>query len=151
MASSFAAKGPRRPRSSFATRRLKAASVSSRPPIKIAWVRARCWRFTLPPEGLEYLAIRVDGKLLSERSRNEHWGGTFSLRTGVGTSLGAAGRHRLTAEARWTGGRSGQSSIEVVYDPELRAARRGIGVVCGGAALLWPRAGRAALELGARR
>ena len=74
------------------------------------------------PEGLKRIAVEADGKVLSQKSRGAHWGGTYSLGLAgdrVVRNLGA-GPCKLTAVAEWDGGRRGEAVIEVRVDPQHR-------------------------------
>lgn len=70
------------------------------------------------PDGLNRIALLLDGRVISERSRTLHWGGTFSLRT-FGSSLfgrAEAGEKRLTAVAEYDDGRTVESTVRVKFD-----------------------------------
>lgn len=76
------------------------------------------------PENLQRIAVLSNGRTLAERSRTQHWGGTFMLRT-FGSSLGAAGEKELVAVAEWSDGRRAEKKITVSYEPDgQRAGRR---------------------------
>jgi hypothetical protein len=70
------------------------------------------------PDGLRRIAIFADGRVLAERARHKHWGGTFLLRT-FGSALRRLppGKQALTALAEWEGGRRAESKITVQWDP----------------------------------
>jgi len=74
------------------------------------------------PDGLERIAIETDGKVVAERKRHAHWGGTFSLRcTGDGVvRQTGAGEHTLKAVAEWGGGKRAEATLAVKVDPEGR-------------------------------
>lgn len=76
------------------------------------------------PDGLQRIALEVDGKLVSERKRSAHWGGTYLLRATGSTVLRAArsGRHKLTGIAEWQDGRRREMTINVNVDPKHRLA-----------------------------
>ncbi len=71
------------------------------------------------PDGLQRIALVAGDRVVSERIRHKHWGGTFMLRTfgGVLRKL-APGRQQLTAVAEWQDGRRAESRIVVEWDPK---------------------------------
>ena len=74
------------------------------------------------PEGLQRIAISVADRVVVERARHKHWGGTFMQRT-FGSNLGNSnvGPRQLKAIAEWSGGRRAEARITVQYDPEHEA------------------------------
>jgi len=82
------------------------------------------------PDGLERIALVVDGKVVAERKRQAHWGGTYLLRATGGAVLRAAkpGRHTLVGIAEWEDGRRREVTINVNVDREHRIVshRRGL-------------------------
>jgi hypothetical protein len=83
------------------------------------------------PNGLNRIAIEVDGKTISERVRSAHWGGTFMQRVSGSTIVGRDGprQRKLTAVGQWDGGRTEKVTIAVTADPEhhLPAGQRRLG------------------------
>jgi hypothetical protein len=75
------------------------------------------------PENLQRIAVLCDGRTIAERSRTQHWGGTFMLRTFAGR-LGEPGRKELAAVAEWSDGRRAEAKITVTYDPEAQGPAR---------------------------
>jgi hypothetical protein len=71
------------------------------------------------PEGLCHIAILAQGRVLAERVRHRHWGGTFMLRT-LGSSLRRLqpGTVELVVVAEWENGRRAESEVTVWWDPE---------------------------------
>jgi len=82
------------------------------------------------PDGLQRIAVEVGGKVVAERRRQAHWGGTFSLRLAgdrIVRRVGA-GAHALKAIAEWRGKRRAEAAIKVKVDPDHRhpEGKRGI-------------------------
>lgn len=75
------------------------------------------------PDGLQRIALEVDGKVVAERKRSAHWGGSFLLRATGGSVLRAAksGRHKLVGIAEWQDGRRREVTIDVKADPDHRS------------------------------
>jgi hypothetical protein len=70
------------------------------------------------PDGLRRIAILAGDRVLTERARHAHWGGTFMVRTfGSALRRPPPGNIRLTAVAEWEGGRRAESKITVQWDP----------------------------------
>ncbi|MBC8874811.1 MAG: right-handed parallel beta-helix repeat-containing protein [Planctomycetes bacterium] len=79
------------------------------------------------PDGLQRIALVVDGKVAAERKRQAHWGGTYLLRATGGAVLRAAksGRHTLVGIAEWEDGRRREVTINVDVDPKHRRVSDG--------------------------
>ncbi len=74
------------------------------------------------PDGLQRIALEVDGKVVAERKRSAHWGGSYLMRTTGGAVLRAvkSGRHKLVGIAEWQDGRRREMAIDVKVDPRHR-------------------------------
>lgn len=97
------------------------------------------------PGGLNHIELLVEGRIIAEASRHQHWGGTFARRAFASQILRAAGagKHRLVARAAWDGGRKAETTLEVTVDPANKASsgRRRL-PASGWAALLFHGDGR---------
>lgn len=74
------------------------------------------------PDGLQRIALKVEGKVVAERKRQAHWGGTYLLRATGDAVLRSAGsgRHKLAGIAEWQDGRHREVTIHVNLDPDYR-------------------------------
>lgn len=70
------------------------------------------------PDGLQRMAIELDGETVTSKTRSTHWGGTFMLRTTGDRVIARSGPglHRLAAVAEWSNGSKSEESIEVHLD-----------------------------------
>jgi len=72
------------------------------------------------PHGLKMLRIECGGKVLAQRERRAHWGGTYRLMLTTWKLVGSlgAGEHMLKAVAEWDGGRKDEATLKVRIDPK---------------------------------
>ncbi|HUU92849.1 MAG TPA: right-handed parallel beta-helix repeat-containing protein [Phycisphaerae bacterium] len=74
------------------------------------------------PDNLERITVAAGGKTVGEYVCGQHSGGTYLVRV-TGESVvrrTGVGRHRLTAVACWTGGRTAEAAVTVEVDPTRR-------------------------------
>jgi hypothetical protein len=87
------------------------------------WIEAHA-----KPDDLQSISILLDGQQIAQAKNYEHWGATFSLRTGASNILSKApsGEHTLTAVAEYSNGRKIESSIPIRTDASAPAGEERI-------------------------
>jgi hypothetical protein len=77
------------------------------------------------PHGLKLLHLESEGKVLGERARRAHWGGTYRLMVTTWKLVDklGAGEHTLKALAEWDKGRKAEATLRIRIDPKRSVPR----------------------------